>query len=228
MARALLRSPPVPAMLLLAACSPAQPPAVASDPPDASAASHEAATTAGARAPPEAPISTTSLRTLASVRPMGDETVAVFRRANAEGYFGIDATLLADNGSPKALDLLGEMLTDRAIAAPRRVDGVHLTVYPHRLQSPMLRLAGRLLAGNVDDEAAIALVESIFDDGYVRWFPPSAKVARPPPWERASPEAAQLARGLAAQARARGRLPAPLLEAITRTEGALRALPAER
>ncbi|WP_437498404.1 hypothetical protein [Sorangium sp. So ce1099] len=210
------------ASLLLAACSPTQRPAPPGDRPDARDTATATPAPAASAAPiSDAPISDASLRALAAARPMSEETVAVFRRANAEGYFGVTAVLLADNGSPRALDLLEEMFADRAVPAARRIDAIRLTVYPHRVEPPVLELAGRLLAGDLDDDVATALVESIFDDGYTRWFPPSAKVAQPPPWDGAPPEAARLARALAAQARARGRLPAALLEAISRTEAAL-------
>src|SRR5262245_58991092 len=68
-------------------------------------------------APSAAPISMATLQALASARPLREKDVAVFRRANAEGYFSPDAILLANNGSPRALDLLGTMLADRAVPA---------------------------------------------------------------------------------------------------------------
>src|SRR5262249_47056147 len=58
----------------------------------------------------------------APVRPMGARGAAIFRDANAEGSFSLDAILLADNMTPRALDVLGEMLADRTVPADRRVD----------------------------------------------------------------------------------------------------------
>ena len=82
----------------------------------------------------DASISPADLRARAAARPMTEETVAVFRRANAEGNFSVSAILLADNGSPRALALLESMLADRSVPAARRVDGMHLAVYPHRVE----------------------------------------------------------------------------------------------
>jgi hypothetical protein len=207
----------------IAGCSPARSTAPAVDAPDASPRAHAASSTTLSSPPPDTPpLSTAHLRALASARPMTEETAAVFRRANAEGYFSLDAILLADNGSPRALSLLGQMLADRSVPAARRVDGMHFAVYPHRAEPPMLDLAGTLLAGDLDDEVRIGLVEAIFDDQPSRWLDPGARVATPPPWDRAPPDVARRALDLAAKVRARGRLPEPLLGALGRAEGALR------
>ncbi|WP_437498401.1 hypothetical protein [Sorangium sp. So ce1099] len=154
------------------------------------------------------------LRVLAAVRPMSEEAAALFREANAEGEFGLDAVLLADNGSPRALDLLGEMLVDREVPVARRIDCVRVTVYPHRAEAPMLELAGHLLAADLDDLEATAIAESIFEDDYSRWFPPGAVPPLPSPWEEAPDEALEQVLSLAGPAEKRGALVGPTVERV--------------
>lgn len=168
------------------------------------------------------------LRALAAVRPMSDEAAALFRDANAEGYFGADAILLANNGSPRALDLLGDMLADGTVPAARRTDCAHLALYPHRTEPPLLALAGHVLAGDLDDEVATAVIESIVDDEYARWFPPGGVPPLPPAWEEASTDALEQLLALGGPAEARPRLPAWLRSIVERTVARVRSILARR
>lgn len=210
------------ALFLAGSCSPAQRPQQERD-------AAVAALTGGIGLAPSpspssgsaAPITTAQLRAVASARPMTEEGAAVFRRANAEGYFGLDAILLAENGSERALELLGEMLADRSVPVARRVDAVRFAVYPRRVEASILRMVTRLLAGSIDDEVAIAVIESVFDDRRDQWFDPGSAPKAPPPWERASAEAKGLARELAKQVRARGRISPELLAAVAKREAAI-------
>lgn len=168
------------------------------------------------------------LKVLAAVEPMGDEAAALFRDANAEGYFGMNAILLAENGSPRALGLLGEMLADGSVPVGRRIDCVRFGVYPHRIEAPMLDMAGRLLAGQMENEVATALIESIFDDRPEDWFDPGSRPEGPPAWEGATTPALQRAREIAVLTEGRADLPAPLREAVRRTARRIRAILEQR
>lgn len=186
------------------------------------------------------------LRVLAAVRPMSEEAAEVFRDANAEGHFSLDAILLASNGSPRALALLQSMLADRSIPIARRIDAIRFTVYTHRTEPPMLELVGHLLArgsahaethpfessasdGDMrasmarERELEIALVESVFDDRPEAWFDPSSFPPPPPAWESASTEALSHALVVATSVEARRDLPDRLRIAVRRTAKRIRA-----
>jgi len=157
------------------------------------------------------------LETLSAVRPMTEEVVDLFRQTNAEGYFAFNAPLLAKNSSPLALDLFESMTTDRTVDVNRRVDTLHRSLLPYRTSLPILNIADRLLAADLEEPVAIGLIETVFDYQSKRWFGPAIGAPKPPSWETASDEALQVVVRLADIARARGGIPASLLVAVDDT-----------
>lgn len=167
------------------------------------------------------------LPALAAVRPMTSEGAAIFRKANAEGYFATDAPLLVANGSPLALALFEEMIRDASVPPERRVDSVHTAVLPRRTDLEVLRSAARLLAGPLEDEVAFGLLETLFDHQSKRWFGPALQPPEPPPWESASTEALELLVRLGEDARARS-LPPELAAAVDLTLTSVRRILEDR
>lgn len=165
------------------------------------------------------------LEALARVRPMSSETVELFRRTNDEGYFATNAWLLAENGSPRALELLASMMADRNVPPARRVDCLHMAVVPHRAELAMLEMTADLLRRDLEPDVAIGVIESVFDYR-VEWFKTHAEP--PPAWRSASDEALRFLTELATQATNRGDVSGPLRESIDETVEIARALLARR
>lgn len=165
------------------------------------------------------------LQALARVRPMSAETLELFSRTNQEGYFATNAWLLAENGSPRAIELLVSMMADRNVPPARRVDCLHMAVVRHRIELPMLEMAAGLLRRDLEPDVVVGVVESVFDFR-VEWFKTHAEP--PPAWRSASDEALSFLIVLSSQAKKLAGLPATLQESIDETVENARALLARR
>ena len=156
------------------------------------------------------------LPALAAVRPMSDVTAKIFRSANADGYYSMNAPLLVKNSSPNALALFEEMIRDRAVPVERRNDALHVSILPWRTNIAVIESASRLLAASLESEVAAGVIESVFDDQSRHWFGLSRSAPIAPRWEDASRAALQRVLGLATQAKSR-RLSPELAAAVDRT-----------
>jgi hypothetical protein len=143
------------------------------------------------------------LPALAAVRPMSDAGAAVLRQAAQEGYYSTVIPLLVGNGSPRALALFEELISDREVDAESRTADLHTAVLPHRIDAEVLRSVERLLAARLEPPIEEGLLETIFDYRSREWFGPAVNPPRPPDWESASSEALQQILYLAHQARTR-------------------------
>jgi hypothetical protein len=165
------------------------------------------------------------LEAVANVAPMIAETVEAFRRANEEGYFGVDALLLADNGSPAALELFRFMMAEKEVDSESRVELLHKSIMPRRNRLPILQMVAGLMADGLEEPVTIAAIESVFDY-QTAWF--RIHGPTPPGWRTASDETLRFLIDLGAQAKRRPNLPSQLAEAIDNTVEIARALLARR
>jgi len=165
------------------------------------------------------------LEAVANVAPMIAETVEAFRRANEEGYFGVDALLLADNGSPAALELFRSMMAEKEVDSESRVELLHKSIMPRRNRLPILQMVAGLMADGLEEPVTIAAIESVFDY-QTAWF--RIHGPTPPGWRTASDETLRFLIDLGAQAKRRPNLPSQLAEAIDNTVEIARALLARR
>ncbi|MGA8313588.1 MAG: hypothetical protein WB755_26425 [Terriglobales bacterium] len=142
------------------------------------------------------------LDVLAAVKPMSARIAALFQRTNQEGYFGYNARLLAANGSPVALKLFESMILDKGVPIENRVECLHISVVPHRMEAPILRVADRIFSRTSERALANGVIESVFDFQQ-RWYGIESDFSAPPPWTSASPDSLRAALQLAEKAEAR-------------------------
>ena len=168
------------------------------------------------------------LPALAAVRPMGEAAAAVFRRTNGEGYYSLNAPLLARNGSAAALGVFEEMILGGTIADDDKVYLLHHSVVPARTDFPLLEMCARLVNGQLPAVVAEAVVESVFDYRERPWYGNALRPPRPPSWESASSESLRFAGRWAHELLERGGLPAALLEAVRGSEALIAGILAGR
>jgi hypothetical protein len=159
---------------------------------------------------------------LGAVRPMNEPTVAIFQKANGQGYFARNARLLAANGSPRALALFESMMLDTNVPAENRIESLHNGIVPRRTQLTFLRSADRILAATSEPSIAIGVIESVFDYRQ-EWFGIESGISRPAGWQTASAESAKAALSLASKALARRDLAPALRASVTRARATLTA-----
>jgi hypothetical protein len=128
------------------------------------------------------------LPALGAVIPMSDVSAALFRRTNAEGYVIVNAPVLAGNGSPAALRVFEEMMSDPRFDVDERIDAAHHSIVPNRTHLPLLQSIDRLLGQKIDPEVHAAVLESVFDYQPRAWFGVARNPPSPPDWQSASPE----------------------------------------
>jgi hypothetical protein len=145
---------------------------------------------------------------------MSDRTAAIFQRSNSEGYFASNALLLVENGSVTALRLFESMMADRTEPAEVRVEVLHRGLVTRRHQTPVLRMADRILAATSERAIAQGVVESIFDYKQ-EWFGIESRIVKPPGWAKASTDARQAALALAERALQRRDLTPALRARVT-------------
>jgi hypothetical protein len=166
------------------------------------------------------------LEGLAAFRPVSEDTAGYFRWTNPQGYFSINARLLAENGSPVALAVFEEMMRDSAVPAERRVDALHSSVMTHRTTLAVLQLADRLIAGGLEPVVRIGVVESVFDWQGKPWFGPHALV--PPAFRCATMEVLKYLQTLGDKVLKAGGLEARLEQVIKEDLRVIQALLARR
>ena len=121
------------------------------------------------------------LPALAAVRPMSEQAVAIFREANAEGYFNGNGPLLVANGSPRALALFAEMVVDTKVTEEDRIEMIHWALPTHRLHAGVLEMARGLLERGLSPDLEHALEETLFDYRGDDWFGVERNPPVPPP-----------------------------------------------
>lgn len=159
------------------------------------------------------------LKVLAAVKPMSEGSVRLFQRTNAEGYFIFNASLLAANGSPRALSLFESMMLDRDVPVSSRVDALHIALVPGRTQLPMLQMADRILSRNKEEQLSNGLIESIFDFR-LWWFGTDSRISAPS-WSTASVNSLRFAARMADVALARRDLTSELRPKVSQSREAI-------
>ena len=154
------------------------------------------------------------LPALAAVRPMSEASAQFFGKANAEGYYSINAPLLARNGSPRAVELFRKMIEDGSVPSARRVDALHSSIVPVRTNVAIIGVAERLISAKLDPDVLAGLIESMFDYQPRRWYGVARSMPQPPPWSGASAEALDRLSKLAGSASGINGLPPALVEAV--------------
>jgi hypothetical protein len=168
------------------------------------------------------------LPALAAVRPMSRPAEAVFRAANAEGYFNSVGPLLVANGSPRALALFEEMVADSSQRPVDRVDMLHHAVLAHRTEGPVVAACLRLLARGLEPEVDAGVAETLYDYQEKRWFGPARGAPVPPPWNQAETAVLQALSDAAKGLRGPGRFSDDLQDAIEGTALEIRDILAAR
>jgi hypothetical protein len=168
------------------------------------------------------------LQAAASVKPMSDETVALFVETNPQGFASANALTLAKNASPKALALLERMLSDSTFEVDDAVWAIHWGLLPVRTEETVLQMVTRMLARKQPAPVEIALVETMFDHRSAEWFGKVGNRPEPPPWSSASDPALKAALDLASDVRRRARLPATLRARVAETAKEIEAVRAAR
>jgi hypothetical protein len=168
------------------------------------------------------------LPALAAVRPMTKGAAEVFRRANGEGYYPVNAPLLVRNGSPVALRLFEEMIQDRSVDPENRVDALRWSLLPYRTEYAVMAMCRRLLDGGLEPEVELGVIETLFDWQVKLWFGPVRVAPRPRPWHTASDEAVRMALQVADEAAQRPDLPDVTRAAVERSVAELDQLVSQR
>src|SRR5690606_10485646 len=153
-------------------------------------------------------------RVLAAVVPTSEANAAIFRAASAQGLHQTLAPNLAANGSPRALEVLADILRDPNLAIEERVEVAHRALVPHRTSTALLEMCTALLDAGAEPLIELAVIESVFHDEARRWFGVAASVPVPPAWETLSPRGRQLIVGLGQTALRRRDLTPELRAAI--------------
>jgi hypothetical protein len=162
------------------------------------------------------------LNALAAVRPMSDAAAKVFRTTSRSGYLEVNGPLLARNGSPKALDVLQELLSDESLNVEQRVSIAHWGVLPVRTDPGIAAMCARLLmGGHISHQVEVAILESLFDYQPKRWFGVRSSQPAPPSWNTAPLTTRAILRSLGRSSLQRKDLPAALRPAIEKTLAAM-------
>ena len=168
------------------------------------------------------------LPALAEVRPMSEAAEAIFRRANAEGYWSSNGPLLMSNGSPRALSIFAEMVADAGVPEADRVDMIHWAVPAHRLHPGVAEMARGVLDRGLPPEVERALVETLFDYQGDEWFGVARNPPVPPPWAAGATGVRQHYLKLGEHLVKTRKPPPPLAKAIEATLHEIRAILATR
>ena len=161
------------------------------------------------------------LETLAASRPMTAASVEVFRRTNGQAFYSTNGRLLIENGSPRAMNLLGEMLTSADKDLERRTELAHELLPPHRTELPVLELVNTLLDQRIEESTANVLIESIFDYQPGAWYGKRRDRPKPAAWDTAPAKSKVSAAALARKALGRPTLP-PSLRDVLKSHAAAR------
>ncbi len=164
------------------------------------------------------------LETVAAVRPMTEQTVALFVATNPQGHAPSNAILLGRNASPNALGLFETMLLSETFEPEERVETIRSALLPVRNHKSVVELADHMLSNSLPIEVEIALVETLFDYRPAQWFGKVGNPPQPPPWTSATKPALRHVLTLGRALRRRKRLPAALRQRIARTSEEIRAV----
>ena len=137
------------------------------------------------------------LHALAAVRPVSEASAEVFRAAHREGYASVSGPALVSNESPLALRVFEETVTGTVLDPPTIVDLLHSGLLPNRTRLAVLESCSRLLAGDLDPDVRLGLVETLFDHKSRKWFGPVMSPPLPPAWDSAPDESLEFLVGLA-------------------------------
>jgi hypothetical protein len=168
------------------------------------------------------------LPALAAVRPMTEAAADVFRRTNPEGFFSVNAPLLAENSTPQALAVFQETIETPQIDAANKAYLLHYSVVPRRTTLALLETCARLMGSGLEHEVEMGVIESIFDYQERPWFGNVRRPPRPPSWESASDETLRFVLELARRTERRTDLRAGLDAAIAETVSAISRILAVR
>jgi len=156
-------------------------------------------------------------RALAAVVPTSEATAATFRAAITAGFHQTLAPNLAANASPRALEVLADLVRDANLAIEDRVEAVHRALLPNRTTPAVLDMCAALLRSNAEPQIQLAVIESLFDDQPRRWFGMVADPPRPPAWSTLPPRGREVLVDLGKTALRRKDLPDELRGAIKNT-----------
>lgn len=155
------------------------------------------------------------LETLAAAsRPMTAAAVEVFNRTNGQAFYSTNGRLLIENSSPRAMRLLGEMLTSTSRELERRRELAHELLPRHRIELPVLQLVNTLLDQQIDESTANVLIESLFDYQPGAWYGKRRDRPKPASWATAPSASKRAAATVATKALARPALPAALRDVV--------------
>jgi hypothetical protein len=158
------------------------------------------------------------LTALAAVRPMSEPAANIFRETGRSGYLEVNGPLLAGNASPRALEVLGQLLGDESLDPAQRVSVAQWALLPARADGGVVSMCGRLLAkGGLSHQVEVAILESLYDYQPRRWYGTRTGQPRPPSWESVPPQTRELLESLAETALSRPDLPLELRRAIQNT-----------
>jgi hypothetical protein len=100
------------------------------------------------------------------------------------------------------LKLLESMMLDKSVPTESRLQCLHISIVPRRMELPILGMADRILSRTSERPLANGVIESVFDFQQ-RWFGIESGISEPPPWSDASSESLRAALHLAEKAEAR-------------------------
>jgi hypothetical protein len=158
------------------------------------------------------------LNALAAVRPLSEAAANVFRTTGRAGYVEVNGPLLARNASPRAIEVLGELLGDESLDAAQRVSMAHWALLPARINAGVVAMCARLLAKRgVSHKVEIAILESLYDYQPRQWFGVNLGQPQPPSWQSAPAATREQLRSLGTTALAWPDLPVETRQAIQNT-----------
>lgn len=156
-------------------------------------------------------------RTLAAVVPTSEANAAIFRVAVGQGLHQTLAPNLAANASPRALEVLAEILRDPSLTVDDRIEVAHRALLPHRTTPALLERCQAVLDAGTEPQVELAILEALFDHQPRRWFGVAATPPVPPEWATLSPKGREILVRIGRTALRRKDLPAELARAIRTT-----------
>jgi hypothetical protein len=168
------------------------------------------------------------LPALAAVRPMSEAAANLFRRTNHEGFYGVNAPLLAENGTPHALTVFQEMIETPLKDAANKVYVLHHSLVPRRTDLPLLETCAQLIGSGLERAVEMGVIESIFDYQERPWYGNIRRPPRPPSWESAPSETLRFALDAGKRIETRTDLRAGLNLAIANTVSVISRILAAR
>jgi len=159
---------------------------------------------------------------LAAVRPMSGRTASIFRSANSQGHWSGNGPLLVANGSPLALELFAEMVSDTSVEKEERTSMIHWAVPAHRIAAGVLETVAQLLDRGLEPDVDKALLDTLFYYQGDDWFGVARFTPVPPPWSAAETDVLGRYLELGYHLGQTHAFDAPLGEAVERTLGEIR------